>query len=128
MKKIFGCIMAIVMMLTFTSCVKIEWDDIINPEANFIYYYWKTCPHCIALHKTLVKKDIYSKNILEKKEVWKNPKNQEEFKELTDKLWLAPEDVWVPFLYIKSSKKHHIGEWNIVPILEAAIAEMWENK
>ena len=58
-----------------------------------MYFYGKTCPLCVALNKELIKKDIYSYNILEKKEIYKNPNNQEEFNTLTAKLGLAREDV-----------------------------------
>lgn len=57
--------------------------------------------------------------MIRKKEVWNNPENQKEFAALTDSLGLWPEDVWVPFLYVKSTKKHYVGAGNIVPILEA---------
>ncbi len=123
MKKILLCIVLFLSVFSFSSCVKIEWDDIINPEADFIYFYGKTCPHCVALNKELIKKDIYSYNILEKKEIYKNSTNQEEFNTLTAKLGLAREDVWVPFLYDKATRKHYVGQGDIMPILEAAIAE-----
>ncbi len=102
--------------------------DIVNSEANFIYYYGKTCSHCIQLHAELVWRDIYSKEILETREVWDNQKNLEEFQELTESLGILPEMRAVPFLYDKSSKEHFIWISNIVPILEAAITEMWGAK
>jgi len=126
MKKILLSIVLLFGIFALSSCgEKISGDEIKNPDADFIFYHWKTCPHCVELDKVLVEKDIYSKNILAKKEVWYNHANQAEFTALTTKLGLAPEDVWVPFLYVKSTQKHYIGQGNIVPILEAAVAKLW---
>lgn len=125
MKKILIGMMLLLWVFALSSCEELVWDEIVNPEANFVFYHWKTCPHCIALNKTLIEKDIYSKNILAKKEVWYNKANQAEFNTLTTSLGLAPEDVWVPFLYDKTTKQHYVGETKIVPVLEAAIANMW---
>ena len=117
--------MLIAWILGLSSCGEVKSDDILNPDADFIYYYGKTCSYCVDLDKTLKEKDIYSKNILEKKEVWTNRRNQAEFTALTTSLGLNPTQVGVPFMYVKSTKEHFIWEWNIIPVLEAAIAATW---
>lgn len=67
MKKILMIIALFFALFWLSSCIEPLGDDIINPDADFVYYYGKTCPHCINLHTELIKKDLYNRTWLEKK-------------------------------------------------------------
>lgn len=83
--------------------------DIINPDAEYLYFYWATCPHCIELNKQLDEADILDQLSVEKREVWYNNDNQAAFQAIVDKIWLDESKVWVPFVYEKATWEHVVG-------------------
>lgn len=83
--------------------------DIINPDAEYQYFYGATCPHCQELNGFVQDEDLFSKISVEKKEVYFNDANRDEFLALTKKLGLSEKETGVPFVYDKISGKHAVG-------------------
>ena len=105
MKKI---ILAVFATLLLISC---GWTqkDIINPDAEYLYFYGGTCPHCIELNKQLDEADILEQLSIEKREVYYNKDNQQKFQELVDELGIPSGEAGVPFVYEKATKTHVVG-------------------
>lgn len=80
-----------------------ETADIINPNAEYLYFYWATCPHCQELNKIAKEYDLYSKIEVEKKEVYRNRDNAEDFRKLAEKIGVNFNEVGVPFVYDRIS-------------------------
>jgi len=99
MKKLL--LVAIVAIL-LASC---WWTnkDIINPDADYVYFYWATCPHCVELNAKIKEADILEDLSIEKREVWYNKENQKVFQEVVNQIGLDESKVWVPFVYEKST-------------------------
>lgn len=104
MKKL---LLVIVAAFILVSC---GWTqkDIINPDAEYLYFYGATCPHCIELNKQLDEADILEELSIEKREVWYNNENQKVFQEVVNQIGLDESKVWVPFVYEKSTWTHVI--------------------
>lgn len=66
--------------------------------SDYILYYWQWCSHCAKVEKYMKDNDIDN---IEKKEIYFDNENRTDFLDITEKLWIKTEDVWVPFLYIK---------------------------
>ncbi len=82
-------------------------DDIINPDADYVYFFGKTCPHCQEMNAWMEENDIHSKYAIEKREVYFNPENGAAFQAVTNALWL---EGWsVPFMLRKSDNEYRIG-------------------
>lgn len=113
MKKIF--LILAWTLLVLSSCGKTNTTDIINPDADFLYFYGATCPHCQDLNSKMEEQDIFSKVSIEKREVYFNNSNHQRFLIEAKKLWLDPEKTWVPFALHKASKTHAIG---VEPVLK----------
>lgn len=112
MKKLF---IAIIWILFLVSCTKSEETlDIINPNAEYVYFYWKTCPHCLKVNEYFVKNNIYDKYKIEKIEVWDNKENKKNFDSVVNELWLDSNDVWVPFIYKKADKSYFMWDEDII--------------
>ena len=107
MKKIF--LILIVAVLALSSCAGDNSNDIINPEAQFLYFYGATCPHCQKLNAEVKKEDLFSKVTIEKREIYYNNENREIFLALTKKLGIPSSEAGVPFVYNKTTKKYSIG-------------------
>lgn len=105
MKKI---IIGLIMALFLASCGGTQ-QDIINPDADYVYFFWATCPHCIELNKQIEEADILDKLSVEKREVWHNNENQKVFQELVNEIGLDESKVGVPFVYEKSTGEHVVG-------------------
>jgi len=105
MKKI---LLLIISAVVLASC---GWTnkDIINPDADYVYFYGATCPHCIELNKQLDEAWILEELSVEKREVWYNNDNQAVFQAVVDEIGLEESRVWVPFVYEKSTGKHVTG-------------------
>jgi glutaredoxin len=71
--------------------------DIINPEAEYRYFFGGTCPHCQELNRIAESKDLYSQISIEKREVYQNQENQAMFLALIEELDV--EGSGVPFVY-----------------------------
>jgi len=136
MKKLLSLVIA---WLFLISCA---WEqastDIINPDADFLYFYWATCPHCQELNKMLDDGDYLSKISVEKREVYYNDVNRDSFLEVSKKLGLSEKDTGVPFVLDKATGKHVTGVtdafelltskiWNTDTQLEAEITTETDN-
>ncbi len=111
MKKILGLIIATIFILT--SCGEKAPMDIINPDAEYKYFFWATCPHCQELNRIAESRDLYSKISIEKREVYQNTENREIFLQLIEEL--EPESDGVPFVYDTVTGKVAVG---VKPALE----------
>ena len=119
MKKILLVILAVFFMFSCSS-----WNnnlDVINPDADYIYFYWKTCPHCIEVNKYFTENDIMNKYKIEKREVWNNAENSEIFKQKIEELWIASESVWVPFVLKKIDNSYVIWDEPIKKLFDANV-------
>ena len=98
MKKI---LLVLAAALILVSC---GWTnkDIINPDAEYLYFYGATCPHCTELNTQIKTAWILEELSIEKREVWYNNENQALFQEVVTELWLDESKVWVPFVLEKS--------------------------
>lgn len=111
MKKVILWLIAWVALLGLASCAPVKQDsgDIINPEADYVYFYGSTCPHCQELNKKLEEEDIYSKVALEKREVYYNSVNRDSFLAVQKKLGLDSENTGVPFVLEKATGEYATG-------------------
>ncbi len=92
MKKI---VVLFLLIFALTSCAKSQ--DIINPEAEYRYFFWATCPHCQELNRLLESADVLSQISVEKREVYHNTENRQIFADLVAQL--KPRSDGVPFVY-----------------------------
>jgi len=85
MKKIFAVLM---LSLSFflISCTQQGDEDIINPNSDFLYFWGKTCPHCLELNAELERLDMYSQVSIEKRETYFNNDNRLLFLAATQEL------------------------------------------
>ncbi len=83
--------------------------DIINPDADYVYFYGATCPHCIELNKQIEEAGILEELSVEKREVWYNNENQKVFQEVVTEIGLDESKVGVPFVYEKTTWNHVVG-------------------
>lgn len=97
------------------SCGNQNSTDIINPDAEFQYFFGATCPHCQELNEAVKNEDLFSKISVEKREVYYNTQNRDIFLALTKELGLSEKDTGVPFVYDTISGKHAVG---VGPALE----------
>lgn len=109
MKKI---LLLITTALFLVSCGAAQQTstDIINPDAEFLYFYGATCPHCQDLNAMLAEWDLISQISVEKREVYYNEVNQESFLAVGEKLGLPErERGTVPFVLNKVTGEHVTG-------------------
>lgn len=85
MKKIISLIFLFLFPLVLTSC-KAKEEDIINPNAEFLYFYGATCPHCQELNKIMQSRDLWTKIPVERREVYYNRENSQKFLDLSKEL------------------------------------------
>lgn len=90
-------------------------NDIINKNAEYLYFFGATCPHCQELNAKVTAEDLFSKIEVEKREVYFNNANREIFLAVTKELGLKESEVGVPFVYDKVSGEYSIG---VEPALE----------
>jgi len=107
MKKIAFILLAGLFILT--SCGKSNSTDIINPDAEYLYFFGATCPHCQELNRLVEEEDLFSKISVEKREVYFNNENREIFLKLVEEI--KPERDGVPFVYDKITWEVAIGVW-----------------
>ncbi len=104
MKKFF---LLIILVITLISCGSVGNNtDIINPDAEYLYFFGATCPHCQELNKRVKDEDLFSKISVEKREVYFNEENREIFSQLTQELELKEWETGVPFVYDTVNKTH----------------------
>lgn len=123
MKKFLLLLIAWIFLISCTS--EKSSTDIVNPDAEFLYFYWATCPHCQELNRMLEEGDYLSKISLEKREVYYNDVNRDSFLEVTQKLGLSEKDTWVPFVLEKSTGKFVTG---VTPAFELLTSKLWEDE
>jgi len=111
MKKITLALIAALFILA--SCGKSAPVDIINPDAEYLYFFGATCPHCQELNRLAEEEDLYSKIAIEKREVYFNNENREAFLKLVEEI--KPERDGVPFVYDKITGEYAVG---VEPALE----------
>lgn len=105
MKKILLALTLALVLLT--SCWKSESVDIINPDAEYLYFFGATCPHCQELNRRAEEIDLFSKIKIEKREVYFNNENREMFLKLIEEI--NPERDGVPFVYDKTTGQVGVG-------------------
>lgn len=76
-----------------------KWNDLLNENARFRYYYQITCHHCQTVNKVLDNSNLYNSFAFEKKEITSNKENFDELILLANELWLDKDKLWVPFIY-----------------------------
>ncbi len=119
MKKIFFILITSIFLLS--SCGGDRPPvDIINPDAEYRYFFGGTCPHCQELNAIANENDLYSKISIEKREVYRNSENQKMFLELIEELGV--EGSWVPFVYDTVSWEVAVG---VKPALELMTSRLW---
>lgn len=104
MKKI---IISIFMTLFLLSCGGGS-ADIINPDAEYLYFYGATCPHCQELNRKIKEADILDKLSLEKREVYYNSENNKLFLQTAKDLEIEEGSIWVPFVLEKATWEYVI--------------------
>jgi len=121
MKKILLFLIAWVFLVSCTSTPSNQTTDIINPEADYLYFYGATCPHCQELNKQLEDWDYLSKISVEKREVYFNTVNQESFADIGDKLGLTDRERSVPFVLEKSTGTYVTGVTDAFNLLTSKV-------
>lgn len=107
MKKI---LLFLALTLWLMSCGTVGNNtDIINPDAEYLYFFWATCPHCQELNKQVKEQDIFSQITVEKREVYFNDANRELFQAKVKELGLDEWGTGVPFVYDTVSGEHAVG-------------------
>ena len=96
-------------LFLLVSCGGSNNADIINPDAEYLYFYGATCPHCQELNKRVKDEDLFSTITVEKREVYYNNENRDLFLETAKELGLEEGKVWVPFVLHKQSGQFSIG-------------------
>ncbi len=127
MKKILW--MLVVSLVLLTSCGK-QWSpvDIINPDAEYLYFYGATCPHCQELNRIADSKDLYTKISIEKKEVYRNRENADDFRKLIEKIGWDFNKVWVPFVYDTVTGKFATGVKPALKLMTARLGQTAEKQ
>jgi len=120
MKKILSLLIASLFILT--SCGDRPPLDIINPDAEYLYFYGITCPHCQELNRIAEERDLYSQISIEKREVYNNAENRDIFLELIKDI--QPDSDGVPFVYDRVTGE--VAVW-VRPALEMMTARLWQN-
>ncbi len=120
MKKLIFLIISLFFLFSCTSSNNL---DVINPNADYIYFYGKTCSHCIKVNEYFVENDIMNKYSIEKREVWNNTENAKIFKTNIERLWLVPEETGVPFVIRKKDDKYFIWDVDIIKLFDSNIVD-----
>ena len=119
MKKILWVLLVSIFILVSCGGEK-QPIDIINPDAEFRYFFGATCPHCQELNRIANENDLYSQISIEKREVYHNTENQAMFLELIEELdveWSG-----VPFVYDTVSGEVAVG---VKPALKLMTSRLW---
>ena len=118
MKKILTFLTLSLFLLV--SCADRPPVDIINPDAEYLYFFGSTCPHCQELNKIAGERDLYSQISIEKREVYNNVENRALFQKLIDEI--QPDSDGVPFVYDTITGKVAVG---VRPALELMTSRLW---
>lgn len=120
MKKILSFLLVSLFLLT--SCGNRPPLDIINPDAEYLYFYGITCPHCQELNAIAEERNLYSQISIEKREVYNNAENRDIFLELIKDI--QPDSDGVPFVYDRLTWE--VAVW-VRPALEMMTARLWQS-
>lgn len=112
MKKILLWIIAIFFL---TSCGGNSNVDIINPDAQYLYFYGATCPHCQELNRKIKEVWWIEQFSIEKREVYYNAENNKLFLQTAKDLNIPEDKIGVPFILEKATSQYVIG---VEPALE----------
>jgi len=104
MKKI---LLWILTMFLLVSCG--EPKDVINPDADYLYFYGATCPHCQQLNKKITAAGGIEQYSVEKREVYFNKDNSALFSEAVEGIGIDESRVGVPFALEKATGRYAIG-------------------
>lgn len=121
MKKIIIAIISLFFLFSCSWNTNLDMKDVINPDADYVYFFWKTCSHCIKVAEYFNANDIMNKYKIEKREVWENEDNAKIFNEKIEDLWINPEEVWVPFVVRKNDNKYYMWDVDIIKLFEANV-------
>jgi len=69
---------------------------------DYIFFYGNWCSHCAKVEEFLKEHDVFDKFKIQEKEIYFNGANRKEFLEYGEKLWIAPEDMWIPLLIVNN--------------------------
>ena len=103
MKKI---LLLVAVAIWLAACSAWASDDVINPDAEYLYFYGKTCPHCMEVNRYMNENDTMANYSIEKREIYQNQENNDLFQALTTSLEI---EGWVPFVMNKATKEYVIG-------------------
>jgi Zn ribbon nucleic-acid-binding protein len=95
MKKIFFLVIAAIFLASCGSSA--QPINIINPDAEYRYFFGASCPHCQQLNRDATEINLYSRISIEKREVYGNEENRQMFLDLIAELGI--DDSGVPFVY-----------------------------
>lgn len=84
-------------------------SDIINPDAEVLYFYGATCPHCQELNRKLKDNGGIEQYSVEKREVYYNSENNALFLQTAQELGIEEWKVGVPFAYNKTTGEYVVG-------------------
>jgi Zn ribbon nucleic-acid-binding protein len=116
MKKI---LFVLISALFLASCGQKTPQDIINPDAEYRYFFGASCPHCQELNRIAESRDLWSKIPVEKREIYMNAENRDMFLELTKEI--GADGAGVPFVYDTISGEYAVG---VKPALELMTARL----
>ena len=96
-------------------------------SAEYIYYYWETCPYCANVEEYFDDNDIEDKFEIEKKEVYFNNYNRDDFLALWKDLWISLEKLSVPFLYDDEKNTHLVWDKPIINLFKEKLSSESQN-
>lgn len=133
MKKILLVILSVFLLFScswnnqsnqnITDSTDAESRDVINPDADYVYFYWITCSHCIKVWEYFKENDIMNKYKIEKREIWENEENTKIFESTLDELWIKEEERGVPFMIRKSDNSYFVGDKQIIELLKSDVSK-----
>lgn len=121
MKKILSLL--VLTLFVLVSCGQRAPVDIINPEAEYLYFFGATCPHCQELNRIAEERDLYSQISIEKREVYNNIENRDIFLALIEEI--EPESDGVPFVYDRVTGEVAVG---VRPALEMMTSRLGQTQ
>lgn len=94
---------------------------------DYLFFYWNGCPHCGKVEKFLKDNNIENDFSFEKKEIYFNRSNLNEFNEYIEKLELPSNQVGVPMLIVNKksdSCKHLAWDKAIIDFFQKKLDEI----
>lgn len=117
MKKILLMMgIAVVAVFLFFIFRSNNSSDVINANADIIYFHGKGCPHCEIVQEFIDKNSVGSKIAMESSEVFFNKENQKIFQEKARACNIPEDQMGVPLLWVKG--KCYTGDKEIISYFE----------